>query len=207
MAGIVNLVRGIYVCVPRDATQAAGFYNTILRSDDPALIVEVLNGYRKKAAMPDNIGEFTVPLGTPEILKSGSDVTLVTYGACCSLALDSAALLQRAGIEVEIIDVQTLLPFDLHNRVLQSLKKTNRILVLDEDCPGGMTAFMMRTVLEERGGYGWLDCAPRTLSSKEHRPAYGSDGDYFSKPNREQIFEMVYGIMQESAPRRFPSLF
>jgi 2-oxoisovalerate dehydrogenase E1 component len=178
-----------------------------LQSDDPALIVEVLNGYRKKARLPDNIGNFTVPLGRPDILRKGTDLTLVTYGACCDIAMEAAGLLQQVGIDIEIIDVQTLLPFDLRDTILLSLKKTNRILFLDEDCPGGTTALMMRRVIEERGGYRWLDCMPRTLSSREHRPAYGSDGDYFSKPNREEIFEAAYEIMHESAPRRFPHFY
>jgi 2-oxoisovalerate dehydrogenase E1 component len=206
MAGILNLIRGIYICVPRDATRAAGFYNTLFQADDSALVIEVLNAYRKKAPLPDNIGEFTIPLGVPEIIRSGADVTIVTYGACCAIAEEAALLLAGVGIEAELIDVQTLLPFDLNGSILDSLKKTNRILFLDEDCPGGATAYMMQQALEERGGYSWLDCAPRTLSAKEHRPAYGSDGDYFSKPNREQIFRMVYEMMHESKPDRFPGL-
>jgi len=207
MAGILNLIRGIYLCVPRDAIHAAGFYNTLLQSDDSALVIEVLNAYRKKARLPDNIGDFGIPLGVPEIIRLGSDVTVVTYGACCAIAEEAALLLSETGIEAELIDVQTLLPFDLHGLILDSIKKTNRILFLDEDCPGGATAYMMQKALEDQGGYQWLDCAPRTLSAKEHRPAYGSDGDYFSKPNREQIFESVYEIMREAKPNRFPSLF
>jgi pyruvate/2-oxoglutarate/acetoin dehydrogenase E1 component/TPP-dependent pyruvate/acetoin dehydrogenase alpha subunit len=207
MSAIIDLMRGIYICVPRDATQAAGFYNTILRSDDPALIVEVLNGYRRKARRPDNIGDFTVPLGCPEVLRKGADVTVVTYGACCAIALEAAELLQRVGIHIELIDVQTLVPFDLQQRILRSLQKTSRILFLDEDFPGGATAYMLHQVLEVQGGYDLLDCAPRTLSAKEHRPAYGSDGDYFSKPNREQIFEAVYALMHESSPQRFPIFY
>jgi 2-oxoisovalerate dehydrogenase E1 component len=204
MAGILNLIRGIYVCVPRDATQAAGFYNTMLESDDSALIIEVLNAYRKRAALPENIGEFKIPLGIPEIVRPGKDVTVVTYGACCAIAQDAAELLTASGIEMELIDVRTLLPFDRYGMILDSLRRTNRILFLDEDCPGGATAYMMQKVIEEQGGYHWLDCAPRTLAAKEHRPAYGSDGDYFSKPNREQIFEAVYQIMHEANPVRFP---
>lgn len=206
MAGILNLIRGIYVCVPRDATQAAGFYNTILRSDDCALIVEVLNAYRKKAPLPDNIGEFTIPLGVPEIIRPGTDVTVATYGACCPIAMEAADQLSGVGIEVELIDVRTLLPFDLRGVIGESLKKTNRILFLDEDYPGGATAFMMQKVLEEQGGYQWLDEAPRTLAAKEHRPAAGSDGDYFSKPNREQIFRAVYEMVRASRPSRFPTI-
>lgn len=207
MAGIIHLVRGMYVCVPRNMTQAAGMYNTLLQSDDPAIVIEVLNGYRLKEKLPANIGEMTVPLGIPEVLREGKDVTVVTYGACCRIAMEAAEKLAQVGIDVEILDVQTLLPFDLPGRILQSLKKTNRILFLDEDVPGGTTATMMREVLEVQGGYDWLDSAPRTLSGKEHRPAYGSDGDYWSKPNRETIFEAVYEMMHEAQPGRFPKLY
>ena len=206
MSGIINLVRGLYVCVPRNAVQASGFYNTLLRSDDAALVVETLNEYRRKEAMPENIGEFTLPLGVPETLRAGSDVTVVTYGACCEIALRAAALLESIGISIEIIDVQTLLPFDLHGSILESIKKTNRVLFLDEDCPGGATAYMLQETLERQGGFQWLDAPPRTLSAKPHRPAYGSDGDYFSKPNREQIVETVYEMMRESAPEKFPQI-
>jgi 2-oxoisovalerate dehydrogenase E1 component len=204
MAGILNLVRGIYFCVPRDATHAAGFYNTLLQSDDSGIVVEVLNAYRKRAKLPDNIGEFTIPLGVPDIMRTGTDITIATYGACCAIAWEAAARLQDFGIEVELIDVQTLLPFDLKGVIVNSLKKTNRILFLDEDCPGGATAYMMQKVISDHGGFQWLDCAPRTLTAKEHRPAYGSDGDYFSKPNREQIFEAVCEVMHEANPRRYP---
>ncbi len=203
MAGILNLIRGIYVCVPRDATQAAGFYNTLLQSDDCALVIEVLNAYRKKDRRPDNIAEIRIPLGIPEIIRPGNDVTLVTYGACCAIAQEAAELLDSAGIDVELIDVRTLLPFDINGIIVDSLKKTSRILFLDEDFPGGATAYMMQKVLEEQGGYCWLDSAPRTLTAKEHRPAYGSDGDYFSKPNRSQIIESVYAMMHEAKPNRF----
>jgi pyruvate/2-oxoglutarate/acetoin dehydrogenase E1 component len=207
MAGLLNLIRGIYICVPRNATQAAGFYNTLLASDDSALVIEVLNAYRKRARVPDNIGSFAIPLGIPEIIRTGCDITVVTYGACCAIAMEAAEQLADVGIDVELIDVRTLLPFDLPGMILDSLRKTNRILFLDEDCPGGATAYMLQKVVEEQGGYHWLDSAPRTLAAKEHRPAYGSDGDYFSKPNREQVFEAVYGIMHESNPNRFPKLW
>jgi 2-oxoisovalerate dehydrogenase E1 component len=207
MAGIIHLVRGMYVCVPRNMTQAAGMYNTLLQSDDPAIVIEVLNGYRLKEKLPANIGEMTVPLGIPEVLREGKDVTVVTYGACCRIALEAAEKLAQVGIDIEILDVQTLLPFDRPGTIVQSLRKTNRILFLDEDVPGGTTATMMREVLEVQGGYDWLDSAPRTLSGKEHRPAYGSDGDYWSKPNRETIFEAVYEMMHEVDPRRFPRLY
>lgn len=207
MAGILNLMRGIYVCVPRDATQAAGFYNTILESDDSALIIEVLNAYRKRAPLPENIGEFKIPLGVPEIIRPGRHITVVTYGACCAIAQQAAELMAASGIEAELIDVRTLLPFDRYGVILDSVRKTSRVLFLDEDCPGGATAFMMQKVIEEQGGYQWLDCAPRTLAAKQHRPAYGSDGDYFSKPNREQIYEAVYGIMHEANPAQFPKIY
>jgi len=204
MAAIVNLVRGVWVCVPRDMTRAAGFYNTLLQGDDPAIVVEVLNGYRVKEIMPDNISEIAMPLGVPEVLREGGDITVVTYGALCRIALEAADRLADVGIEIEVIDVQTLLPFDRPGRILESLRETGRILFLDEDVPGGTTAYMMRQVLEVQGGYEWLDGAPRTLTSSDHRPAFGSDGDYFSKPNREQIFDTVYEMMHEAEPDRFP---
>ena len=204
MSGIINLIRGVYVCVPRNAVQTAGFYNTLFRSDDAGVIVEVLNAYRHKEALPENIGEFTIPLGVPEILREGNDVTVVTYGACCPIAEEAARILEAVGIDIEIVDVRTLLPFDINSVILDSLKKTNRILFLDEDCPGGATAYMMQEVIERQGGFQYLDSPPRTLTAREHRPAFGSDGDYFSKPNREQIVEIVYGLMRESDPRRFP---
>ena len=206
ISGILNLVRGMHLCVPRNMVQAAGMFNTLLRSDDPALLIEVLNGYRLKERLPDNIGEFTVPLGQPEVLREGRDVTLVTYGASCRLAIEAAEMLTQVGIDLEVIDVQTLDPFDLEGRVRASLEKTNRIVFLDEDVPGGTTAYMMQKVLEAQGGFDWLDAPPRTLSAQAHRPAYGSDGDYFSKPNREQIFTTVYDLMHQSDPARFPSL-
>jgi pyruvate/2-oxoglutarate/acetoin dehydrogenase E1 component/TPP-dependent pyruvate/acetoin dehydrogenase alpha subunit len=207
MAGIIHLVRGIHVCVPRDMTRAAGFYNTILRSDDSAVIIEVLNGYRLREPMPANIGELSLPLGVPEVLRPGADVTLVTYGACCRIALEAAALLQPLGIDVEVIDVQTLLPFDRTGSVVTSLRKTGRVVFLDEDVPGGATAYMMQQVLDTQDGYRWLDASPRCVAAQAHRPAYGSDGDYWSKPNRETIFEAVYALMAEAEPRRFPPLF
>jgi len=206
MAGIINLVRGVYVCVPRNSVQAAGFYNTMLRSDDAAIIVEVLNAYYKREVLPSNIGELSLPLGIPEILRKGRDLTVVTYGACCEIAEEASVLLGRAGIEIEIIDVQTLLPFDIRGVIAESIRKTSRVLFLDEDCPGGTTAYMMQEVLERQNAYPWLDSPPRTLSARAHRPAYGSDGDYFSKPNREQIVEMVYGMMREANPKKFPSI-
>lgn len=207
MAGIIHLVRGMHVLVPRNMTQAAGFYNTLLKSDDPAVVVEVLNGYRNKERLPDNIAEFSLPLGVPETLRTGRDLTLVTYGACCKIALDAADQLSQVGIEVEVLDVQSLLPFDIHGAVLESLKKTSRIVFLDEDVPGGATAYMLQEVLEEQGGYAWLDSPPVTISANAHRPAYGSDGDYWSKPNTETIFDAVYRMMHEAAPGDYPLFF
>jgi 2-oxoisovalerate dehydrogenase E1 component len=205
MAGILGLVRGMYLLVPRDMTRAAGFYNTLFQSDDPAIVVEVLNGYRQKERLPGNVGEFCLPLGIPEILRPGTDVTIVTYGACCRLALDAAEKLVKHGIETEVIDVQSLLPFDLHGKIVESLKKTSRILFVDEDVPGGASAYMFQEVLEKQGGYAWLDSVPKTLTGTAHRPAYGSDGDYWSKPNTETIFDAVYEMMHEVSPEKFPS--
>jgi len=204
MSGIVNLVRGVNVLVPRDMTRAAGFYNTILKSDEPAIIVEVLNGYRVKERLPDNIGEMTVPLGVPETIRAGRDLTLVTYGACCRIALEAAEKLSQAGIEIEVIDVQSLLPFDIHGHIVASLKKTNRILFVDEDVPGGMSAYMLQEVIEKQGGYFHLDSPARTLTGTQHRPAYGSDGDYWSKPSVETIFDTVYEMMNEVDPGQYP---
>jgi len=169
--------------------------------------VEVLNAYRIKERLPDNIGEFTVPLGLPQVIREGSDVTLVTYGACCRIALEAAKLLSQVGIETEVIDVQTLSPFDIHGRILESLKKTSRIVFVDEDVPGGTTAYMLQEVIEKQGGYFWLDSPPRTLPGKPHRPAYGSDGDYWSKPNVEQVFEAVYDLLHEVDPASYPLFY
>jgi pyruvate/2-oxoglutarate/acetoin dehydrogenase E1 component/TPP-dependent pyruvate/acetoin dehydrogenase alpha subunit len=204
MAGILNLVRGIYLLVPRDMTRAAGFYNTLLKADEPAIVVEVLNGYRVKERLPDNIGEMTLPLGIPEIIREGKDVTVVTYGATCRIAIDAADKLSKTGIEIEVIDVQSLLPFDIHSMIVESLKKTSRILFLDEDVPGGATAYMMQEVIEKQGGYFHLDSPARTLSATSHRPAYGSDGDYWSKPNTETVFDTIYEMMNEVDPSAFP---
>ena len=207
MAAIIHLVRGMAVLVPRNAVQAVGFYNTLLKSDEPGIIVEVLNGYRLKEKMPDNLGEVTVPVGAPETLRVGSDITLVTYGAMCRIVLESAEELARAGISVEVIDVQSLLPFDLHGHILESLKKTSRIIFVDEDVPGGATAFMMQEVIEKQGGYSWLDSPAATLSAKAHRPAYGSDGDYWSKPNAETVYDAIYAIMSEVDPKKYPPFY
>ena len=188
-------------------TQAAAFYNTLLQSDEPALLVEVLSGYRSREPLPNNIDKITLPLGLPEVIRQGSDVTIVTYGACCRFADEAADLLAGVGISVEIVDVQSLLPFDLHGIIVESLKKTNRILFLDEDVPGGTTAYMMQKVLEEQGGWRWLDSDPKTLTAQEHRPAYGTDGSYWSKPFAEHIFESVYSMMNEADPKKYPTFF
>ena len=207
IAMLLHTLRGMYIIAPRNMTQAAGFYNTMLRSDDPSVIIECLNGYRLKEKLPDNIGEFTVPLGTPEILKEGTDITVVTYGSMCRVVMEAAAELENYGISCEVIDVQTLLPFDLHHSILESIKKTNRVVFADEDVPGGATSFMMQQVLEEQNAYAYLDSKPVTITAKEHRPAYASDGDYFSKPNAEEVFERVYAILSEVDPSKFPSLY
>jgi pyruvate/2-oxoglutarate/acetoin dehydrogenase E1 component len=206
MSGILSLVRGMYFCVPRNMTQAAGFYNAMLRSDDPAIVVEVLNGYRTKEKLPSNIDRFTLPLGVPEVLREGRDVTLVSYGATLRIVMEAVELLTNAGIDAEVIDVQTLLPFDVRGVIAGSLKKTSRVAFIDEDVPGGATAYMLQNVLERDHGYDWLDSEPLTIAAKEHRPAYGSDGDYWSKPNRESIFAAVYAMMREASPRKYPEL-
>lgn len=206
MGMIIHAIRGMHVCVPRNMTQAAGMYNILLRADEPALVIECLNGYRIKEKLPTNIGEFTVALGKPEVLLFGEDITLVTYGSCCRIAQDACELLADHGIRVELIDVQTLLPFDINHRIVKSLKTTNRIAFLDEDVPGGATSYMMQQVLEIQGGFAYLDSAPITITSKDHRTAYGSDGDYFSKPNADTVFSTIYQLMHESNPNKWPSL-
>jgi pyruvate/2-oxoglutarate/acetoin dehydrogenase E1 component/TPP-dependent pyruvate/acetoin dehydrogenase alpha subunit len=207
MGMILDVLRGIHVLVPRNMTQAAGFYNTLLKSDDPALIVECLNGYRLKEYLPANIGEFCVPIGEPEILRQGSDVTIVTYGAVCKIAMSAAEQLADIGIQCEVIDVQTLLPFDIHHTIVESVKRTNRVLFADEDMPGGASAYMMQQVLEVQQAYRWLDSQPRTLSARDHRPAYTTDGDYFSKPNVEDMFDIIYAMMHEVDAVQFPGLY
>ena len=197
MGMIINSLRGMYVCVPRNMTQAAGMYNTLLRSNDPGLVIECLNGYRLKEKLPSNLMEFTVPLGMPEVLKEGADISIVSYGSTLRIINDAVHMLEAEGISCEIIDVQTLLPFDIHHSILDSLKKTNRIVFVDEDVPGGAAAYMFNKVMEEQGGYKFLDVAPRTITAKAHRPAYGSDGDYFSKPNAEEIQGVVREMMRE----------
>jgi pyruvate/2-oxoglutarate/acetoin dehydrogenase E1 component len=197
MGMIINSLRGMHVCVPRNMVQAVGMYNTLLKGNDPALLIECLNGYRLKETMPNNISEFTVALGKPEILKEGADITLVSYGSTLRIIQDAADRLSALGIECEIIDVQTLLPFDINHQIVASLKKTNRIVFIDEDVPGGGSAYMYQQVIEKQGGYKWLDVAARTIASKAHRPAYASDGDYFSKPNTEEIIQVITEMMAE----------
>jgi pyruvate/2-oxoglutarate/acetoin dehydrogenase E1 component/TPP-dependent pyruvate/acetoin dehydrogenase alpha subunit len=206
MGMILSSLRGMLVCVPRDMTQAAGMYATLLQSDDPALVIECLNGYRIKEKMPHNIGQYTVPLGKPEVLREGTDLSLVTYGSMCRLVMDAAEELNSLGISVEVIDVQTLLPFDTHGIIGQSIQKTNRVIFIDEDVPGGASAYMMQQVLDHQQVFAFLDAAPQTLSAKAHRPAYSTDGDYFSKPSVEDIVEKVYQVMQEANPKKFPAI-
>lgn len=207
MAVIIHALRGMHVIVPRNFVKAAGFYNTLLKGDDPALIIECLNGYRIKEMMPDNLAEICEPLGIPEIIKSGSHVTVVTYGSMCRIVMEAAHDLQNIGIEIEVIDVQTLLPFDINKIILQSIKKTNRVIFADEDMPGGGSAYMMQQVLDNQDAYHYLDSKPMAVSAQAHRPAYSSDGDYFSKPNAETIFDAVYNLMREAYPSKFPELY
>ncbi|MFB6257762.1 MAG: transketolase C-terminal domain-containing protein, partial [Flavobacteriales bacterium] len=207
MGSFIHSMRGMHVCVPRNMTHAAGFYNTLLAGDDPALIVEPLNAYRDKELLPKNLGEFRTPLGVPEIVREGEDLTVVSYGSTFNICQEAAEELQEIGISVELIDVRTLLPFDLEHSILESLKKTNRVAFIDEDVPGGTTAYMMEQVLTHQGGYFYLDSEPVSLSSHAHRPAYATDGDYFSKPSREDIFDTVYGVMHETDPQRFPKFY
>lgn len=197
MGMIINALRGMHVCVPRNMVQAVGMYNTLLRSNDPGIVIECLNGYRLKEKLPANLLEYTIPFGVPEILRTGNDVTVVSYGSTLRIIEEAANRLAAAGIDVEVIDVQTLLPFDIHHIILQSLQKTNRIVFVDEDVPGGATAYMFREVMEVQGGYKWLDVKPRTITAKAHRPCYGSDGDYFSKPNAEEIITVITEMMNE----------
>ncbi len=206
MAGIINLSKGINILVPRSLTKAAGFYNTMLKSDEPALIVECLNGYRLKERQPDNLGEFTVPVGKIEVTKPGKDITLVTYGSTWRIVSAAAKELERVGIDAEVIDVQSLMPFDLDAEIVESLKKTSRIAVIDEDVEGGTSAYILQQVLEKQAGFKFLDSEPITISGKNHRPAYGTDGDYFSKPSLDEIIEKVYAIFHEANPSKYPEL-
>lgn len=207
MSMILGIMRGIHICVPRNMTQAAGMYNTLLRADEPALVVECLNGYRLKEKMPDNVGEFTVPLGHAEVLREGSDVTVVSYGSTLRVVQEAAYELEKMGISIEIVDPQTLHPFDINNVCAASLTKTNKLLVADEDVPGGASAFILQQIVERQDGYFSLDSQPRTLTAYEHRPPYGSDGDYFTKPSVDDVIEKVYELMSETDPQRFPPIF
>ncbi len=207
MGGLIHLLRGIYILVPRNMTKAAGFYNTLLETDEPALVVECLNGYRLKEKLPNNLGELRTPIGVVETIKEGTDITLVSYGSTVRIVEEAAKELQEAGIEAEIIDVQSLLPLDIKHDIVKSLAKTNRLLVIDEDVPGGAASYILNHIVEEQGGYKHLDSKPQTLTAKAHRPPYGTDGDYFSKPSVEDVYEKVYAIMHETGPNRFPKLF
>jgi pyruvate/2-oxoglutarate/acetoin dehydrogenase E1 component/TPP-dependent pyruvate/acetoin dehydrogenase alpha subunit len=207
MGMIINAIRGIHVLVPRNMTKAAGFYNTLLTSDEPALVIECLNGYRLKEKMPLNLGEFKTPIGVVETIKSGKDITVVSYGSTLRLVEQAARELMEVGIDVEIIDIQSLLPFDINHDILKSISKTNRLLVIDEDVPGGASAYILQQILEVQKGYFQLDSQPKTLTSQEHRPSYGTDGDYFSKPSIEDIYEKIYEMMYEDNPTKFPSLY
>jgi pyruvate/2-oxoglutarate/acetoin dehydrogenase E1 component len=196
MGMIINALRGIVVCVPRNMQQAAGMYNTLIQSDDPALVIECLNGYRTKERLPSNLGEFTVPIGIPEVVREGDDVTLVSYGSTFNICLHAADRLAELGISVEMIDARTLLPFDREHRIVESLKKTSRLLIVDEDVPGGASAYILQQALQVQSGFRWLDSAPVTLTAKAHRAAYGTDGDYFSKPSVEDVVEAVVGMVR-----------
>ena len=207
MGGIINLLRGINILVPRNMTKAAGFYNNLLTKDQPALVIECLNGYRLKEQLPSNLGDFQTEIGVVEIIKSGQDVTVVTYGSCCRIALDAAHELEQLNISIEIIDVQSLIPFDIKNDISKSIQKTNRVIFLDEDVPGGATGYMMQQVLEYQEAYNYLDSSPVTITSKSHRPAYGDDGDYFSKSNADDVIEKCYELMHESNPKKYPRIF
>lgn len=207
MGMIINSLRGVHVCVPRNMTKAAGFYNTLMAADEPALVIEPLNGYRTKEPMPLNIGEFRAPLGVPEIVNEGTDLTIVSYGSTFNLCEQALSTLNELGISAELIDVQTLIPFDIHHSIVESLKKTNRLLIVDEDVSSGATAFILDKILVEQQGYYHLDSAPVTLSAKDHRPAYGTDGDYFSKPSIDDIVETAYGILHEADPSNYPPIY
>jgi pyruvate/2-oxoglutarate/acetoin dehydrogenase E1 component len=207
MGGIINNIRGIHVLVPRNMTKAAGFYNTLLQGDDPALVIECLNGYRLKEELPSNFGEFTTPIGVVEKIRQGKDITVVSYGSTLRIVLEVAKELMQIGIDIEIIDAQSLLPFDINHDTLKSVAKTNRLLIVDEDVPGGASAYLLQQIIEEQDAYQYLDSKPATLTAKAHRPAYGSDGDYFSKPSAEDIFEKAYEMMHEADPNKYKSLY
>jgi pyruvate/2-oxoglutarate/acetoin dehydrogenase E1 component len=197
MGMLIHALRGLHICVPRNMVQAAGMYNTLLRGADPALMIECLNGYRLKERLPSNLLDYFVPLGVPEVIREGEDITLVSYGATLRIVQEAASELEAVGVSCEVVDVQTLLPFDVHHKILDSLKKTSRIVFIDEDVPGGAAGYMFNKVMEEQSGYKWLDAAARTITGKAHRPAYASDGDYFSKPNTEEIIDTVLEMVRE----------
>ncbi|NOQ92714.1 MAG: transketolase, partial [Flavobacteriaceae bacterium] len=207
MGSLINLLRGLYILVPRDMTKAAGFYNTLLKSDEPAIVIENLNGYRLKERMPKNIGEFTTPIGLVETIKEGSDITLVSYGATLKLVEEASKDLSQVGIDAEIIDAQSLLPFDINQDVLSSIQKTNRLVIIDEDVPGGASAYLLDEIINKQNAYSYLDSKPTTITAKAHRPAYGTDGDYFSKPSVNDIFEGVYKVMSEVDPKQYKPLY
>jgi 2-oxoisovalerate dehydrogenase E1 component len=206
MGAIVHLLRGMYILTPRNMVKAAGFYNTLLESDEPALVVECLNGYRLKENLPTNIGEFKTPIGVVETVKEGTDITVLSYGSTLRIVMEVAKELLTVGINIEVIDAQSLLPFDLNHDVVESIKKTNRFIVIDEDMPGGASAYLLNAVLNEQDAYKYLDSKPETMTAKAHRPAYGTDGDYFSKPSADDIFEKIYSMMNEVNPSSFPKL-
>jgi pyruvate/2-oxoglutarate/acetoin dehydrogenase E1 component len=206
MGGLIHLLRGMYILVPRNMTKAAGFYNTLLTTDEPALVIECLNGYRLKEPLPTNLGEFKTPIGLVETIKEGTDITLVSYASTLRIVEEAAKELQQVGIDAEVIDVQSLLPLDLNHDMVKSIQKTNRLLVIDEDVPGGASAYILQNIVDDQNGYQYLDSKPQALAAKPHRPAYGTDGDYFSKPSTEDVFEKVYEIMHESNPNKFPKL-
>jgi pyruvate/2-oxoglutarate/acetoin dehydrogenase E1 component len=207
MAGILNLSKGILVLVPRNLTKAAGFYNTMLQADEPAIIVECLNGYRLKEKQPDNLGEFTVPVGKIEVTKEGKDVTLVTYGSTWRIVTEAANELEKLGISAEVIDIQSLIPFDLSHEIAESVKKTNRLVVIDEDVEGGTTGFILQQILEKQKAFRYLDSDPLTIAANDHRPAYASDGDYFSKPSADDMVEKIYAMFNETNPQKYPTIF
>ncbi|HLS12480.1 MAG TPA: thiamine pyrophosphate-dependent enzyme [Flavobacteriaceae bacterium] len=207
MGGLLHLLRGIYILTPRNMTKAAGFYNTLLESDEPGLIIECLNGYRLKEELPTNLGEFRTPIGKVETLREGTDITVVSYGSTLRLVEEAAKELAEHNIEVEIIDIQSLLPLDIHHDIVKSLEKTNRLLVVDEDVPGGASSYIVQEIIEKQNGYKYLDSMPQTLTAKAHRPAYGTDGDYFSKPSMDDIFEKIYAILHEADPKKYPALY
>jgi pyruvate/2-oxoglutarate/acetoin dehydrogenase E1 component len=207
MGMIINAIRGIHVLVPRNMTKAAGFYNTLLETDEPALVIECLNGYRLKEKMPNNLGSFKTPIGVVDTIKTGNDLTIVSYGSTLRIVEQAVKELMEIGIDAEIIDAQSLLPFDINHDVLKSITKTNRLLIIDEDVPGGASAYLLQQIVDEQNGYNFLDSKPQTLTAKAHRPSYGTDGDYFSKPSTEDVFEKVYAMMHEAKPSQFPSLY